>query len=110
MEAKLTNENEKLLIYFDDEQHIVRRLGAAVVACWDELPEAARSKIVERAKKVFDEDATENFAAQLGAFLTAHGNRKPPATARRIDPAVSDEAAIGDDPEKKGDPYIGSPM
>jgi transcriptional regulator with XRE-family HTH domain len=25
-------------------------------------------------------------------------------------PAISDEAAIGDDPEAKGDPYIGSPQ
>ena len=25
-------------------------------------------------------------------------------------PTISDEAAIGDDPESKGDPYIGSPQ
>jgi hypothetical protein len=50
--------NRKLVIYFEDEEHIVRRLGAAAISCWDEIPRTIRAKLVERASKVLDADET----------------------------------------------------
>ncbi len=64
--------NEKLLIYFKDEEHIVRRLGAAVVSCWNELPDSIRVKLVERSLRVFDEDETVRFDEHIRTFLKQH--------------------------------------
>jgi hypothetical protein len=64
--------NEKLLIYYDDEEHIVRRLGAAVISCWDQLPTPVASMLIERSAKVFDNDESGQFGQQLRAFLKTH--------------------------------------
>jgi len=63
---------EKLLVYFQDEEHIVQRLGAAVISCWDELPLSVRSMLVEQAIKVLDGDESDHFDAQLENFIRQH--------------------------------------
>jgi hypothetical protein len=63
---------EKLLIYFEDEEHIVQRLGAAVIACWEELPRKARAMLVEKAQKVLDGDESDHFDIQLKNFIRQH--------------------------------------
>ncbi|MGD0188078.1 MAG: hypothetical protein ABSC25_22905 [Roseiarcus sp.] len=63
---------KKLLIYFEDEEHIVRRLGAAVISCWDEVPTPIRAKLVERAMRVLDVDETGEFDRQLKNFIKQH--------------------------------------
>ena len=63
---------KKLLIYFEDEEHIVRRLGAAVISCWDEVPTPIRAKLVERAMRVLDADETGEFDRQLKNFIKQH--------------------------------------
>jgi len=40
--------------YTDDEAHIVRRLGAAFVSLWPNLPEDVREQVVEKSLKVND--------------------------------------------------------
>jgi hypothetical protein len=67
-----TSTSEKLLVYFDDEEHIVRRLGAAVISCWDQLPKPVAAMIIERSAKVFDNDESGQFGQQLKAFLKTH--------------------------------------
>lgn len=63
---------EKLLIYFEDEEHIVQRLGAAVISCWEELPRKARAMLVEKAQKVLDGDESDHFDIQLKNFIRQH--------------------------------------
>jgi hypothetical protein len=71
----MTIESEKLLIYFGDEEHIVRRLGAAVVSCWQELPEAVRTTLIERACRVLDELDAAQFEAQVKGFIATHSGQ-----------------------------------
>ena len=59
-------------IYIEDEEHIVRRLGAAVISCWDEYPIPIRAKLVDRAMRVLDADETGEFDRQLKNFITEH--------------------------------------
>ncbi len=66
------SKDEKLLIYYDNEAHVVRRLGAAVIACWDELSDDVRTKLVEQAKRVMDEDDSERFDEQIASFIKDH--------------------------------------
>ena len=72
----MADDNEKLLIYFEDEEHIVRRLGAAVLACWDQLSDDAREKLIKHAEKVFDDEESERFGEHFEKFLAAHGKKK----------------------------------
>ena len=69
------DDTEKLLTYFDDEQHLVRRLGAAVVSCWFDLPQHLRSKIMRRASLVLDDDDDKLFDEHLKKFIDEHGRR-----------------------------------
>jgi hypothetical protein len=64
--------DEKLLIYFDDEEHLVRRLGAALVSCWADLPEDAQRKLLDRASMVFDDHQSDHLEQQIAKFISAH--------------------------------------
>jgi hypothetical protein len=68
----MSNNNEKLLIYFEDEEHIVRRLGAAVVSCWADLSKVARKKLLARASMVFDDQESDQLEQQIATFIAAH--------------------------------------
>ena len=68
----MAREDNKLLIYFDDEAHLVRRLGAAVVACWGDLPDAIRTKLVDQAKRVVDEHESDHIDEQIRTFISDH--------------------------------------
>ena len=68
----MSNNDEKLLIYFEDEEHIVRRLGAAVVSCWADLSKVTRKKLLARASMVFDDRETDHFEQQIATFISAH--------------------------------------
>lgn len=68
----MTADSSKLLIYFDDEEHIVRRLGSAVISCWHALPEAVQNTLLDRASSVLDDDSTEPFDREMRRFLLDH--------------------------------------
>ena len=69
----MPNENhEHQLIYFESEEHLVRRLGAALVSYWGELPKDTQNELVERAIRVLDEDHSEHLAEQMKRFIAAH--------------------------------------
>ncbi len=63
---------EKLVVYFEDEEHLVRRLGSAVISCWRELPRGLQAKLLDRAKRVMDEQETEELDGQLDSFVASH--------------------------------------
>ncbi len=66
------SDSEKLLIYFDSEAHLVRRLGAAVVSCWRDLDPAIRALIIVRAKRVLDDETDDQLDDPIDRFLTVH--------------------------------------
>ena len=67
---------EKLLTYFDDEEHLVRRLGAAVVSCWSDVPPDLRTKLMGRAAAILDDDDDDRFSEHLSAFIAEHGSKQ----------------------------------
>ncbi len=67
----MSNDNERLLVYFDNEQHLVRRLGAAVVACWSELPPALQTRLIDQAKRVLDETQSDQLDNELKHLLAS---------------------------------------
>lgn len=68
----MVEDEEKLLIYFDREEHLIRRLGSAVVSCWAKIPEDVRQLLFLRAQRVIDEEFPEHLTAELQSFLGAH--------------------------------------
>jgi len=54
------------------DDHIVRRLGWAVVRQWDRLPEAARERIREQAVFVEDGIKTAQLNEQIQGFIRDH--------------------------------------
>jgi len=72
----MAGDGGKFLIYFEDEAHLVRRLGAAVVACWSELPDAIRVKLIEQARHVKDDDESDHIGEQLKRFIADHTGSK----------------------------------
>ena len=67
--------DDKLLVYFDDEEHIVRRLGAAVVSCWADLPSHVQEQLMSRSGEVLDADEDSEFGSHLRTFLADHLRR-----------------------------------
>jgi hypothetical protein len=58
--------------YPEDDEHILRRLGAAVVGQWDALPENIRSLLVEQATFMHDRYQTVQLRQQIDAFIEDH--------------------------------------
>jgi hypothetical protein len=73
-------------------QRQVKMLEAGQMHAGDEISTSTTTATVARLKK---------YVSELNELLKEYG-RAP------TKPLVSDEAAIGDDPESRGDPYIGS--
>jgi hypothetical protein len=55
--------------YAEDEAHIVRRLGWAVVEQWAVLPDDAREGILTQAAFVHDHYQTVQLKEQIDAFI-----------------------------------------
>ena len=68
----MNDDDNHRLIYFEGEEHLVRRLGAALVSYWTDVPADARKKLIERAILVLDEDHSEHLAEQMKRFIAAH--------------------------------------
>jgi hypothetical protein len=66
----------KILRYRDEEAHIVRRLGAAVVSLWHELPETEREKILKRSLMVIDAYQTVQLESQILIFIEEHAGER----------------------------------
>ena len=59
--------------YPAEEECLVRRLGAAVIASWPVLPEAVRDKLLAEAKNAWDR---EFYVANLGEKLETIARRR----------------------------------
>ena len=61
-----------ILDYQPSDEPLVRRIGAAVVLLWNELPADIQAKIRDGALAVHDRDQTVQLAQQLDLFFKAH--------------------------------------
>lgn len=58
------------LKYKDADEHLLRRLGQAVVLHWDELPDALQDLLIDQAEAVLDREAdAPHEAAQIETFI-----------------------------------------
>jgi hypothetical protein len=76
---------QKTLKYGEDQEHVLRRLGAALVLQWDALPDSLQDLIVDQAAVVEDrQDAPhgvgdiENFIRRAKVVALTKAQPQPP--------------------------------
>ena len=57
------------LRYKEAQEHLLRRLGQAVVIQWDELPNALQDVLIDQAAIVNDRDEAAHGVSELETFL-----------------------------------------
>ena len=72
MEAEVTEQTAASLA--QDEEHILRCLGAAVVLRWDQLPTDIQRDLFDTAGSVGPLPDTKEIRGRIARFLHAHGN------------------------------------
>ena len=65
-------EDNKRLIYFEGEEHLIRRLGAAVVVCWNDLDRQVRDQIINCAESILDEQESDHVDEDLKHLIGEH--------------------------------------
>lgn len=58
--------------YEDKDEHIIRRLGWAVIKQWEYLPESVRERLQRQANVVEDRYKTVNLREQISVFIKEH--------------------------------------
>jgi len=59
----------KTLKYRDAQEHLLRRLGSALVLQWDALPDELQDLIIDQAATVEDRDPAAHDAAEIESFI-----------------------------------------
>ena len=62
----------RIIPYSIEEEHILRRLGGAVIAQWDAFPESVRTLILSQAPLIYDRDHSVQLYHQIDAFIQTH--------------------------------------
>ena len=57
------------LKYKDEQEHLLRRLGQALVLQWDELPDGLQDILIDQASLVEDRDEAAHGAAEIEGFI-----------------------------------------
>jgi hypothetical protein len=57
------------LKYKDAQEHLLRRLGQAVVLHWDELPDDLQDVLIDQAVAVQDRDEAAHEAGDIETFI-----------------------------------------
>jgi len=57
------------LKYKEADEHLLRRLGQALVLQWDELPDALQDVLIDQATMVEDRDEAAHGADEVEAFI-----------------------------------------
>lgn len=60
---------QKTLKYKEAQEHLLRRLGSALVLQWDSLPEELQDLIVDQAATVEDRDEAPHASLDLEQFI-----------------------------------------
>ena len=74
MEAEVTEPTETAASLAQDEEHILRCLGAAVVLRWDQLPTDIQRDLFDAAGAVGPLSDARELRSRIARFLHAHGN------------------------------------
>lgn len=59
----------KTLKYRENQEHLLRRLGSALVLQWDALPDDLQDLIIDQAAAVEDRDETASDSSAIEAFI-----------------------------------------
>ena len=62
----------RVIPYSADQEHILRRLGGAVVAQWDALPTEVQDLILMQAPLIYDRDECSQVYQDIDAFIQVH--------------------------------------
>lgn len=57
------------LKYQESEEHLLRRLGQALVLQWDELPDALQDVLIDQAAMVADREDAAHGAEEIERFV-----------------------------------------
>ncbi|MEZ5961209.1 MAG: hypothetical protein R3C30_12380 [Hyphomonadaceae bacterium] len=57
------------LRYKESDEHLLRRLGQALVLQWDELPDNLQDVLIDQAAGVEDRDEAAHDAADIESFI-----------------------------------------
>jgi hypothetical protein len=60
----------------EQEKHILRRLGAAIIMQWNTLPKKLRKELFDNASSMKDEPQTSVLRGKIARFLHKHKNDK----------------------------------
>ena len=77
---------QKTLKYRDTQEHLLRRLGSALVLQWDHLPDDLQDLIIDQAAIVDDRDDAPHSESEIESFIR---NAKTAALAK---PAAADQS------------------
>jgi len=66
----------------DEEEHILRCLGAAVIMQWSTIPTTLQRELFDTAGSLGDVPQTVALRAQIARFLHTHKNAENPAGRR----------------------------
>src|SRR3954471_24717428 len=69
MGASMPSIRHRIINCREDEEHVVRRLGKAVVAQWSALPEPVRDRLLQQATCIHDKSLTVQVEQQIEAFI-----------------------------------------
>jgi hypothetical protein len=72
MENVMVDIVARVIPYSEDQEHILRRLGGAVVAHWDTLPTEVQNLILMQAPLIHDRDNCSQLYQQIDAFIQLH--------------------------------------
>lgn len=62
----------RVIPYSEDQEHILRRLGGAVVIHWESLPDAMRTLLLRQATLMYDRDHGTGVFRQIDSFVEMH--------------------------------------
>jgi hypothetical protein len=60
----------------EQEKHILRRLGAAIIMQWNTLPKKLRKELFDNASSMKDQPQTSVLRGKIARFLNKHKNDK----------------------------------
>jgi hypothetical protein len=60
----------------EQEKHILRRLGAAIIMQWNTLPKKLRKELFDNASSMKDQPQTSVLSGKIARFLHKHKNDK----------------------------------
>lgn len=73
----LPNKDQFVFKYPSEDEPFIRRLGAALLLHWSELPEELRLKLITEAAQVWDREFhIPQIARKLDAFVKRHQSRQ----------------------------------